>query len=98
MCLSNFHNHFGNMQVFLSFGVYYDGSQDSAQLKEEEQKKKEEVSRELNSTLSIIEVSAGPAGGQAAGGVMKSFLSCRAAPTAWRFTSSTCSATTASAA
>lgn len=59
MCFSNFHNHFGSMQVFLSFGVYYDGARDSAQLKEEEQKKKEEVSRELNSTLSIIQVRPG---------------------------------------
>ncbi|CAG01082.1 unnamed protein product, partial [Tetraodon nigroviridis] len=57
MCCSNFHNHFGSMQVFLSFGVYYEGSQDSAHLKEEDQKKKEEASRALNSTLSIIQSS-----------------------------------------
>lgn len=56
MCFSNFHNHFGNMQVFLSFGVYYHGIQDPAKQKEEEKKKKEEVSRDLNNTLSIIQV------------------------------------------
>lgn len=56
MCFSNFHNRFGSLQVFLSFGVYYNGGRDSAHLKEEEQKKKEEVSRKLNNTLSVIEV------------------------------------------
>uniref|UniRef100_A0A665TBF8 Transmembrane p24 trafficking protein 6 n=1 Tax=Echeneis naucrates TaxID=173247 RepID=A0A665TBF8_ECHNA len=30
MCFSNFHNHFGTMQVSLSFGVYYDGHQNAA--------------------------------------------------------------------
>ncbi|XP_029378445.1 transmembrane emp24 domain-containing protein 6-like [Echeneis naucrates] len=56
MCFSNFHNHFGTMQVSLSFGVYYDGHQNAAASKdEEEKKKKEEVSKELNNTLSIIE-------------------------------------------
>ncbi|XP_062271259.1 transmembrane emp24 domain-containing protein 6-like [Scomber scombrus] len=55
MCFSNFHNRFGTMQVFLSFGVYYDGFQDPAKSKEEEKKKKEEVSRDLNNTLGIIE-------------------------------------------
>ncbi|XP_029288963.1 transmembrane emp24 domain-containing protein 6 [Cottoperca gobio] len=55
MCFSNFHNHFGTMQVFLSFGVYYDGYQEPAKSKEEEKKKKEEVSKELNNTLSVIE-------------------------------------------
>lgn len=58
MCFSNFHNHFGNMQVFLSFGVYYNSFQDAAQGKEEEKKKKEEMSKDLNNTLSIIEVHA----------------------------------------
>lgn len=58
MCFSNFHNHFGNMQVFLSFGVYYDGVQDTTQRKEEEKKKKEEISKDLNGTLSVIEVHA----------------------------------------
>ncbi|XP_023256768.1 transmembrane emp24 domain-containing protein 6-like [Seriola lalandi dorsalis] len=54
MCFSNFHNHFGTMQVSLSFGVYYDGYQDPATGKDE-QKKKEEVGKELNNTLNIIE-------------------------------------------
>ncbi|KAM3870207.1 transmembrane emp24 domain-containing protein 6 [Diretmus argenteus] len=55
MCFSNFHNHFGTMQVFLSFGVYYDGHQDAAKRKEEEKKKKEEASKHLNNTLTTIE-------------------------------------------
>uniref|UniRef100_H2UZA1 Transmembrane p24 trafficking protein 6 n=1 Tax=Takifugu rubripes TaxID=31033 RepID=H2UZA1_TAKRU len=41
MCFSNFHNRFGNMQVFLSFGVYYNGIQDPAQQKEDDKKKEE---------------------------------------------------------
>lgn len=45
MCLSNFHNRFGSMQIFLSFGVYYDSFQDPGKLKEEEKKKKEEEER-----------------------------------------------------
>lgn len=56
MCFSNFHNRFGMMQVFLSFGVHYDGSQDPAKQKEMEKKKKEEASKDLNNTLSVIEV------------------------------------------
>lgn len=56
MCLSNFHNRFGNLQVFLSFGVYYDGMQDAGQKREEEKKKKEEAGQELNNTLGFIEV------------------------------------------
>lgn len=55
MCFSNFHNHFGTMQVSLSFGVYYDDHRDSAASKDE-QKKKEEVGKDLNNTLSVIEV------------------------------------------
>ncbi|XP_039989345.1 transmembrane emp24 domain-containing protein 6-like isoform X2 [Xiphias gladius] len=55
MCFSNFHNRFGTMQVFLSFGVYYDGHQDLAASKDEEKKKKEEVRKDLNNTLSVIE-------------------------------------------
>ncbi|KAL7403060.1 hypothetical protein ABVT39_023786 [Epinephelus coioides] len=55
MCLSNFHNRFGTMQVFLSFGVYYDGFKDPSERKEEEKKKKEEVSKDLNNTLSVIQ-------------------------------------------
>uniref|UniRef100_A0A3Q1JP02 GOLD domain-containing protein n=1 Tax=Anabas testudineus TaxID=64144 RepID=A0A3Q1JP02_ANATE len=55
MCFNNFHNRFGSMQIFLSFGVYYDGYKDAATRKEEEKKKKEEASRDLNNTLSIVE-------------------------------------------
>ncbi|KAM9854852.1 transmembrane emp24 domain-containing protein 6 [Aulostomus maculatus] len=55
MCFSNFHNHFGTMQVSLSFGVYYDGHQDAATNKEEEKTKREEARKDLNNTLSIIE-------------------------------------------
>ncbi|XP_071316503.1 transmembrane emp24 domain-containing protein 6 [Trachinotus anak] len=54
MCFSNFHNRFGTMQVFLSFGVYYDGHQNKSK-GEEKKKKEEEVGKELNNTLSIIE-------------------------------------------
>ncbi|XP_061139486.1 transmembrane emp24 domain-containing protein 6 isoform X3 [Syngnathus typhle] len=52
MCLSNFHNRFGSMQVSLSFGVYYD----HAPPKQEEQV--EDKAKKLNDTLSIIEASA----------------------------------------
>lgn len=55
MCLNNFHNHFGSMQVFLSFGVYYEGLQDAGRKQEDEEKKKEEAGRELNNTLGFIE-------------------------------------------
>ncbi|KAM4619201.1 uncharacterized protein tmed6 [Polymixia lowei] len=55
MCFNNFHNHFGSMQVFLNFGVYYDGSLHPAQQKEEEKKKKEEIQKDLNNTLATIE-------------------------------------------
>ncbi|KAL6106211.1 tmed6 [Pungitius sinensis] len=48
MCFSNFHNRFATMQVFLSFGVYYEGYQ-------EEKKEEEEASKDLNNTLSFIE-------------------------------------------
>uniref|UniRef100_A0A9J8BH09 GOLD domain-containing protein n=1 Tax=Cyprinus carpio carpio TaxID=630221 RepID=A0A9J8BH09_CYPCA len=41
----------GSMQVFLNFGVYYEGQ------KEEEKKKKEEDMKQINSTLSFIEQS-----------------------------------------
>uniref|UniRef100_A0A8C1YW82 Transmembrane p24 trafficking protein 6 n=1 Tax=Cyprinus carpio TaxID=7962 RepID=A0A8C1YW82_CYPCA len=51
MCFSNFHNRFGSMQVFLNFGVYYEGQ------KEEEKKKKEEDMKQINSTPSFIEES-----------------------------------------
>jgi len=59
MCFNNFHNRFGVMQVFLNFGVYYDGGSpgDSAKAKEEEEKEKEkeEIRKDLNNTLSAIE-------------------------------------------
>ncbi|XP_054631971.1 transmembrane emp24 domain-containing protein 6 [Dunckerocampus dactyliophorus] len=55
MCFSNFHNHFGTMQVFLSFGVYYDEHRPSANNDDD---RKEEVAKQLNNTLSIIEDSA----------------------------------------
>ncbi|KAJ8343382.1 hypothetical protein SKAU_G00307110 [Synaphobranchus kaupii] len=48
MCLSNVHNTFGRMQVFLNFGVYYEGF-------EEAQKNKEEEKKQLNDTLSTIQ-------------------------------------------
>lgn len=57
MCLSNFHNRFGSMQVFLNFGVYYEGSEDMKKQKEEEEKKKKEDMEKLNNTISTIEVS-----------------------------------------
>ncbi|XP_042609330.1 transmembrane emp24 domain-containing protein 6-like [Cyprinus carpio] len=57
MCFSNFHNRFGSMQVFLNFGVYYEGQKDIEKQKEEEKKKKEEDMKQINSTLSFIEES-----------------------------------------
>uniref|UniRef100_A0A3P8UQV8 Transmembrane p24 trafficking protein 6 n=1 Tax=Cynoglossus semilaevis TaxID=244447 RepID=A0A3P8UQV8_CYNSE len=54
MCFSNFHNRFGIMQVFLSFGVYYGNQQNPSKIKEEEKNKKEEIRKDLNNTLSII--------------------------------------------
>ncbi|NWX89894.1 TMED6 protein, partial [Nothoprocta pentlandii] len=47
LCLDNQHNHFGFMQVYLSFGVYYQG------FGTEEHEEK----RQLNDTLDAIEVS-----------------------------------------
>ncbi|XP_026167158.1 transmembrane emp24 domain-containing protein 6-like [Mastacembelus armatus] len=55
MCFSNFHNRFGSLQVYLSFGIYYDGYQDPSKSKEEEKKKKEEIGKDLNDTLTTIE-------------------------------------------
>ncbi|CAL1592066.1 unnamed protein product [Knipowitschia caucasica] len=49
MCFSNFHNRFGMLQVFLSFGVHYNGYEDSSK------QKKEQDDRDLNNTLSVIE-------------------------------------------
>ncbi|XP_026059162.1 transmembrane emp24 domain-containing protein 6-like [Carassius auratus] len=57
MCFSNFHNRFGSMQVFLNFGVYYEGQKDIEKQREEEKKKKEEDMKQINSTLSFIEES-----------------------------------------
>ncbi|XP_061077804.1 transmembrane emp24 domain-containing protein 6-like [Conger conger] len=48
MCLSNIHNRFGRMQVFLDFGVRYEGF-------EEARKNEDEQSKNLNDTLSTIE-------------------------------------------
>ncbi|XP_051740947.1 transmembrane emp24 domain-containing protein 6-like, partial [Ctenopharyngodon idella] len=47
MCFSNFHNRFGIMQVFLNFGVYYEG---------QEKKKEEEDMKQINISLSFIVV------------------------------------------
>ncbi|XP_036400156.1 transmembrane emp24 domain-containing protein 6-like [Megalops cyprinoides] len=58
MCLSNFHNRFGSMQVFINFGVYYKGAEDTQKQKVEEEKKKEEARKHLNDTLFTIEDSA----------------------------------------
>ncbi|XP_062403460.1 transmembrane emp24 domain-containing protein 6-like [Sardina pilchardus] len=55
MCLSNFHNRFGSLQVFLNFGVYYEDSEQVKKQKEEEDQKKEEDIKNLNNTLSTIE-------------------------------------------
>nr|XP_057943489.1 transmembrane emp24 domain-containing protein 6 [Doryrhamphus excisus] len=55
MCFSNFHNRLGTMQVFLSFGVYYDERRPVADSNDDG---KQEVAKQLNSTLSIIEDSA----------------------------------------
>ncbi|XP_007234393.2 transmembrane emp24 domain-containing protein 6 [Astyanax mexicanus] len=57
MCFSNFHNRFGSMQIFLNFGVYYEDSGDVRNQKEKEEIKKEEEKKELNSTLTTIEIS-----------------------------------------
>jgi len=53
MCFSNFHSRFGIMQVFLNFGVYYQGQEKK---KEEKKKKKEEDMKQINSSLSFIVV------------------------------------------
>lgn len=51
MCLSNFHNRFGSMQIFLNFGVYYKDSSNSKM-----QQVDEEHKTELNNTLTTIDV------------------------------------------
>ncbi|KAI5617543.1 transmembrane emp24 domain-containing protein 6 isoform X1 [Silurus asotus] len=51
MCFANYHNHFGEMRVFLNFGVFYE--------EEVEAKKEDEMDKEvLNSTIfNIKEIS-----------------------------------------
>ncbi|NXG67411.1 TMED6 protein, partial [Hemiprocne comata] len=49
LCLDNQHNHFGLMQVYLNFGVYYEGFN--------MEKKQPEEKRELNDTLEAIGLS-----------------------------------------
>ncbi|KAG8437517.1 hypothetical protein GDO86_008284 [Hymenochirus boettgeri] len=49
ICLNNWHNHFGKAQVYLNFGVYYDGAGPEH---EEAEKQK------LNDTVASIEASA----------------------------------------
>ncbi|XP_068595854.1 transmembrane emp24 domain-containing protein 6 [Brachionichthys hirsutus] len=51
MCFSNFHNRLGTMQVFISFGVYYDGLQEASGTREEQEEREEQ----LNNTLRIIQ-------------------------------------------
>lgn len=53
MCFSNFHNRLSTMQIFLSFGVYYDDRNPS---NPEKEKEREELDKDLNNTLSVIEV------------------------------------------
>ncbi|KFP87880.1 Transmembrane emp24 domain-containing protein 6, partial [Apaloderma vittatum] len=48
LCLDNQQNHFGFMQVYLNFGVYYEGFNTE---------KEPEDRKELNNTLEAIEVS-----------------------------------------
>ncbi|RVE65509.1 hypothetical protein OJAV_G00117350 [Oryzias javanicus] len=50
MCFSNFHNRLSTMQIFLSFGVYYDDQNPS-----NPEKEREELDKDLNNTLSVIE-------------------------------------------
>ncbi|KAM6063643.1 transmembrane emp24 domain-containing protein 6 isoform 1-T1 [Theristicus caerulescens] len=49
LCLDNQQNHFGFMQVYLNFGVYYEGF--------DVENKQPEEQKELNDTLGAIEVS-----------------------------------------
>lgn len=53
LCLDNGQNHFGFMQVYLNFGVYYDGFN--------MEKEQTEERKQLNDTLDAIEVSAASA-------------------------------------
>ncbi|KAJ8247524.1 hypothetical protein GJAV_G00247370 [Gymnothorax javanicus] len=56
MCLNNFHNRFGSMQIFLNFGVYYSKADEAK--KQNEKNRQEEAGKHLNDTLSAIEDSA----------------------------------------
>lgn len=47
LCLSNQQNHFGSVQVYLNFGVFYEGPEMEHQQQERKQ---------LNDTLDAIEV------------------------------------------
>ncbi|XP_008938047.1 PREDICTED: transmembrane emp24 domain-containing protein 6 [Merops nubicus] len=47
LCLDNHENHFGFVQVYLNFGVYYEGF--------EKEKKQPEERKEVNNTLEAIE-------------------------------------------
>ncbi|XP_061898874.1 transmembrane emp24 domain-containing protein 6-like isoform X1 [Entelurus aequoreus] len=58
MCFSNFHNRLGTMQVFLSFGVYYDEHRPDGEGEGGGGVKKDDASERLNDTLSIIQDSA----------------------------------------
>ncbi|NXR14385.1 TMED6 protein, partial [Semnornis frantzii] len=49
LCLDNHENHFGFVQVYLNFGVYYEGF--------DMEKKEPEEKKELNNTVEAIEVS-----------------------------------------
>ncbi|KAK9952738.1 hypothetical protein ABG768_018545 [Culter alburnus] len=57
MCFSNFHSRFGIMQVFLNFGVYYEGQENIEKQKGRRQEKKEEDMKQMNSSLSFTELS-----------------------------------------
>ncbi|KAG2469596.1 TMED6 protein, partial [Polypterus senegalus] len=52
ICISNFHNHFGSMQIFLDFGVVYDGFGFEDVKQQQEQEKKI-----VNDTLDAIKES-----------------------------------------
>ncbi|XP_038662316.1 transmembrane emp24 domain-containing protein 6 [Scyliorhinus canicula] len=47
LCLNNFSSHFGSKQIFISFGVYYDGSSEKKEIEDKEK-------LQLNDTVSAI--------------------------------------------
>ncbi|KAJ7312197.1 hypothetical protein JRQ81_006566 [Phrynocephalus forsythii] len=49
LCISNRYNHFGSVQVYLNFGVFYEGS--------DQQRPPQVEEKELNDTLEAIEIS-----------------------------------------